>query len=47
MEFEDLLDGTSGDWDTEPVSFEIKEGAKPYHGRAFLIPKVHKETILN
>ena len=27
MEFEDLFDGTLGDWDTEPVSFELKEGA--------------------
>ena len=44
--FEDLFDGTLVDWDTEPVSFELKEGAKPYHGRAFPIPKVHKETIL-
>jgi hypothetical protein len=45
-EFEDLFNGTLGDWDTEPVSFELKEGAKPYHGRAFPIPKVHKETIM-
>jgi len=45
-EFDDLFHGTLGDWDTESVSFELKEGAKPYHGRAFLIPKVHKETIL-
>ena len=44
--FENLFDGTLGDWDTKPVSFELKEGAKPYHGRAFPIPKVHKETIL-
>ena len=46
-EFEDLFNGTLGDWDTEPVSFQLEEGAKPYHGRAFPIPKVHKETILN
>ena len=45
-EFEDLFDGTLGDWDTEPVSFELKEGAKPYHGRAFPSPQVHKETVL-
>jgi len=45
-EFEDLLDGTLGVWDTEPVTFELKEGAKPYHGRAFPIPQVHKETIM-
>ena len=24
-EFEDLFDGTLGDWDIEPVSFELKE----------------------
>ncbi len=29
-EFEDLFDGTLGDWDTEPVSLKLKEGAKPY-----------------
>ena len=29
-----------------PVSFELKEGAKPYNGWAFPIPKVHKETIM-
>jgi hypothetical protein len=40
-EFEDLFDGTLGDWNTEPVSFELKSDAKPYHSRAFSIPKVH------
>jgi hypothetical protein len=25
-EFEELFDGTLGDWNTTPVSFEIKEG---------------------
>ena len=43
-EFEDLFDGTLGDWKTEHVSFELKEGAKPYHGRPYPVPKVHKET---
>ena len=45
-EFEDLFDGTLGDWKTEPVSLELKEGAKPYHGRAYPVPKVHKETLI-
>ena len=45
-EFEPLFDGTLGDWNTTPVSFQLKEEAKPYHGRAFPIPMVHKETIL-
>jgi hypothetical protein len=45
--FEDLFDGTLGDWKTEPVSFELKRDAKPYHSRAFpSIPRKHKETIM-
>ena len=46
QEFEDLFDGTLGDWNTEPVSFEMKKDAKPYHSRAYPIPKFHKETIM-
>ena len=45
-EYEELFDGTLGDWNTEPVSFELKEGTKPYHGRPFSVPKSHKETTL-
>ena len=41
-----MFDGTLGDWNTDSVSFEMKEGAKLYHGRAFPIPKVHKDTTL-
>jgi hypothetical protein len=33
-EFEPLFDGTLGAWRTTPVTFELKEGAKPYHGRS-------------
>ena len=44
--FEQLFDGTLGNWRTKPVSFQLKDGVTPYHGRAFPIPKVHKETII-
>jgi hypothetical protein len=44
-EFEDLFDGTLGDWDTEPVSFKLKESAKLYHGRPYPTPRAHKETL--
>ena len=44
--FEQLFDGTLGNWRTKPVSFQLKDGATPYHGRAFPIPKVHKEVIM-
>ena len=45
-EFEPLFDGTLGDWRTEPVSFQLKKGVKPYHGRAFPVPRIHKETLM-
>jgi hypothetical protein len=44
-EFEDHFDGTLGDWDTEPISLKLKEGAKPYRGSPFLTPKAHKDTL--
>ena len=47
MDFEPLFDGTLGTWKTAPVSIELKEGAKPYHGLAFPIPRIYKETIMH
>jgi len=40
QEFEELFDGTLGDWDCDPVLLK----AMPYHGRPFPIPKKHLET---
>jgi hypothetical protein len=40
------FDGTLGDWKTKQVSFQLKEGVSPYHGRAFPEPKIHKDTIM-
>jgi hypothetical protein len=37
--YELLFVGTLGDWKTKPVSFQLKEGISPYHGRAFPVPK--------
>ena len=46
LKFEPLFDGTLGDWNLPPVSFDIKEGMKPYHGRAYPIPKIHKAKLM-
>ena len=43
-EFEELFDRTLGDWKTEPVSFERQEGTKPYHGRPYPVPSIHKQN---
>eukprot|EP00804_Cyclotella_cryptica_P020428 CCRYP_014404-RA/>CCRYP_014404-RA protein AED:0.35 eAED:0.37 QI:0/-1/0/1/-1/1/1/0/123 len=45
-EFEELFDGTLGDWNTEPLSFELKEGAKPYNGNAYPVPKSREELTI-
>jgi hypothetical protein len=44
--YESLFNGTLGDWNLPPVSFELKEGMKPYHGKAYPIPHVHKATLM-
>ncbi len=44
--YELFFDGTLGDWKTKPVSFQLKEGASPYHSRAFPVPKIHKDTLI-
>jgi hypothetical protein len=46
LKYEELFDGTLGDWKLPPVSIELKEGAKPYHGRPYPIPKIHKTTLM-
>ena len=43
--YESIFDGTLGDWQTEPVDFELKEGAEPHSQRHYPIPHVHKETF--
>ena len=45
-EFEPLFGGTLGVWEIEPVSFEVKEGAKPYQSKAYPVPKAYKETLM-
>ncbi len=44
--YESLFDGTLGDWKTKPVLFQLREGMSPYHGQAFPVPKIHKDTII-
>ncbi len=46
LKFELLFDGTLGDWKLPPVSFELKEGMKTYHGRPYPIPHKHKAILM-
>jgi len=44
-EFEDLFDGTLGEWETDPVSLELKPGIKPYAGKPYPIPRSQRDTL--
>ncbi len=46
LKYKELFGGMLGDWKLPPVFFELKEGAKPYHGRPYPIPKIHKATLM-
>jgi hypothetical protein len=46
LKYEELFDGKLRYWKLLPVSIELKDGAKPYHGRPYPIPKVHKATLM-
>ncbi len=46
LKFESLFNGMLGDWNLLPVSFEIKEGMKPYHGRPYPILHKHKAVLI-
>ncbi len=44
-EFEDLFDGTLGRWTQPDYHIELKPDVKPYHAKAFPVPRVHMETL--
>jgi hypothetical protein len=46
LKYEELFDGMLRDWKLPPVSIELTEGAKLYHGRPYTIPKIHKATLM-
>jgi hypothetical protein len=46
LKYEELFDGTLGDWNRPPISIELKEGAKPFHGRTYPIAQIQKATLM-
>ena len=47
QEFQDLFGGTLGDWKTSPVHLQLKEGIQPYNGKAYPVPKIHRDVLKN
>ena len=45
QKYEVIFDGTLGDFQTDPVGFDLIPGAKAYHGRAFPVPHAQKAVF--
>lgn len=46
QQYEDLFQGTLGEWPDEEVSIELNKNAEPYHcGKPIRIPHIHLETL--
>jgi hypothetical protein len=43
--YEHLFDGTLGKFETSDVRFDLKDDSKPYHAKAFPVPKNHHHTL--
>ena len=41
-DFEDLFDGTIGDWDTDPVDLELNPNSKPFNCKYYPVPRTNK-----
>jgi hypothetical protein len=45
IKYEHLFDGTLRNFETSDVRFNLKDYAKPYHGKCFHVPKIHHDTL--
>ena len=45
QKYEELFDGTLGEWDTDPVHLELKKDSTPFRGRPFPVPQIHEATL--
>ena len=45
QKYEEFFDGTLGDFQTDPVDFDLIPDAKAYHGRAFPVPHLQKTVF--
>lgn len=43
--YEEIFDGTLGEWKTQPVELELIEGAKPHSQRHYPVPHLYKATF--
>ena len=44
-QYQSLFDGSLGTWKTSPIRLELKEGATPFHGKPYLVPKSQENKL--
>ena len=44
-DFDNLFDGTIGDWDTHPVDLELNPDYKPFNCKIYHFSRINKETF--
>jgi len=45
LKYEDIFDGTLGEWEGDPVDFELIDDAKPHSQRHYPVPHLYKKTF--
>ena len=45
VKYESIFDGTLGEWKTDPIDFELAEGATPHSQRHYPVPRLYRETF--
>ena len=45
QKYEDLFDGTLGEWKGTDIKIELQPNAKPFHASPFPVPQVHEATL--
>ena len=47
QKYESLFDGTLGTWNCEPYHIQLRPDAKPYHAKAFPVPRINYQVLRN
>ena len=45
IKYEDIFDGKLGEWKTDPVELELKEGVEPHSQRHYPMPRIHRDVF--
>ena len=45
IKYKDIFDGKLGEWRTDPVELELKEGAEPHSQRHYPMPRIHRDVF--